>query len=378
MAQRNTFFDKFQAFTLAALLAGGVSARQATDCDLSFIVEQGCGTTGGHALVTGIEGGTWPMSISWSTGDVVQFVSGLGNGSYSVTLSDAAGCKAVRYFKVDCDHKKDDCRLRTQTMGGWGAKPAGKNPGRYMHDNFAGAFPGGLTIGCENTLTLSNAAAVTNFLPSGTTPRALNAGSLTDPGQTYRNVLAGQLVALTLSVGFDLHDPNFGAGASHLADAVIAAGPFHGWTVQELLDEANRFIGGCASSFDANQLNTALDMVNNNFSDGVNAGFVTCEIPKKKEEYKGIGSGTITNLSAFPNPANNTLNLVIHVTSDGNTRFTLMDALGRTALPSMITALVAGEQRTITLDVGTLPNGSYILIVEHNGERHMERVTITH
>src|SRR5215510_9913562 len=39
-------------------------------------------------------------------------------------------------------------QFRTQTQGGWGAPPAGNNPGAYLHAHFATAFPTGLTIGC--------------------------------------------------------------------------------------------------------------------------------------------------------------------------------------------------------------------------------------
>src|SRR5690349_2149654 len=39
-------------------------------------------------------------------------------------------------------------QLRTQTQGGWGAAPAGNNPGTYLHANFQAAFSDGLTVGC--------------------------------------------------------------------------------------------------------------------------------------------------------------------------------------------------------------------------------------
>src|SRR5688572_32802239 len=59
--------------------------------------------------------------------------------------------------------------LRTQTPGGWGSTPRGNNPGSYLHANFDDAFPGGLTIGCENggSITVTSAQAITNLLPTG-------------------------------------------------------------------------------------------------------------------------------------------------------------------------------------------------------------------
>src|SRR5205085_783181 len=63
-----------------------------------------------------------------------------------------------------------DCgQLRTQTPGGWGAKPAGNNPGTYLYAHFAAAFPSGLTVGVtpNYNIKLTSPQAVTNFLPSG-------------------------------------------------------------------------------------------------------------------------------------------------------------------------------------------------------------------
>ena len=95
--------------------------------------------------------------------------------------------------------------FRTQTQGGWGTSPSGSNPGTYLHQNFSGAFPSGLIIGCNNILVLTTASAITAFLPSGSTALMLPTGILTDPNNNYGNVLAGQLVAATLSVGAIQH-----------------------------------------------------------------------------------------------------------------------------------------------------------------------------
>src|SRR4030095_10616905 len=56
----------------------------------------------------------------------------------------------IKYCKQNCGRGDSvDCgELRTVTPGGWGSKPHGNNPGKYLHDNFAAAFPNGVTIGC--------------------------------------------------------------------------------------------------------------------------------------------------------------------------------------------------------------------------------------
>jgi len=168
---------------------------------------------------------------------------------------------------------------RTQTPGGWGASPNGNNPGTYLHAHFSEVFPNGLTIGCNNTLTLTNAQAVTDFLPSGGTPAVLPAGSLVNPGQNYSNTMASHLVALTLSAAFDANDPNFGTSDFGIELLEILQGDFTGSNVAEILQMANETIGGCANEYSASILTDALSGINENFVDGTqNNGFLDCQM----------------------------------------------------------------------------------------------------
>ncbi len=169
-----------------------------------------------------------------------------------------------------------DCgNFRTQTMGGWGSNAAGNNPGVYRDMYFDSAFPNGLSIGCDYTLTLTSASAVQSFLPSGSTASAFTE-NLIDPSN-YSNVLAGQLVALTLSIGFDENDADFSGSDINLGDLLINSGPFIGFTVYELIEEANQFIGGCPSEYFAIELNEVLTSINENFDDGISDnGFLDC------------------------------------------------------------------------------------------------------
>jgi hypothetical protein len=176
-----------------------------------------------------------------------------------------------------CVQKCHTCGgLRTQTQGGWGAVPHGNNPGAYLHAHFAAAFPSGLTVGCDKTITLTSAQAVTNFLPQGGSPKALTT-SYVNPTNKNITVLAGQVVALKLNVVFDEYDPNFGAASDLLKNRVIVSGPFQGWTVAQLLAEAEKKLGGCASPYSFSQLNNALDAINNNYANGnTDLGYLTC------------------------------------------------------------------------------------------------------
>ncbi len=175
-----------------------------------------------------------------------------------------------------------DChQFRTQTQGGWGSSASGNNPGSYRDAHFGAAFPNGIVLGCDYTLTLSSAHAVQTFLPSGGPASALTANWI-DP-TNYNNVLAGQLLALTLSVGFDNNDPNFAPSQTALADQIVSGGTFAGFSVAEVLAEANLAFGGCTSAFSLQQLNTVLTSINENYVDGTsNGGFLDC--PEEETE----------------------------------------------------------------------------------------------
>lgn len=197
----------------------------------------------------------------------------------SLVLSDS-----IIYHIQECPVIDDpiECEIvpgafRTQSMGGWGAPAAGNNPGAYRNANFDKAFPGGLVVGSKYTITLTSADAVRRFLPQGGRPSTLRS-DLVDPVKSIGN-FAGQVVALKLSVGFDLADPDFGSSQTNLRDLVFASGPFAGMSVGEVLEEAERLLGGEKGKFSLQQLNAAITSVNENFVDGdrvVNRRLLNC------------------------------------------------------------------------------------------------------
>lgn len=167
--------------------------------------------------------------------------------------------------------------LRTQTQGGWGAEPAGNNPGTYLHANFSAAFSDGLTVGCyPNTyIKLTSAQAVTNLLPTGGKAAALTSSSI-DPASS-KNVLVGQLVALKLSVTFDAYDANFGQSSVPLGNMIIGSGTFQGFTVADFLAFGEQVLGGCSTDFTPQQVNETATLINQSFDNGTtNSGFLVC------------------------------------------------------------------------------------------------------
>ena len=181
-----------------------------------------------------------------------------------VTMESATGCG----------------QFRTQSQGGWGVRPVGENPGTYLHDHFATAFPTGLFVGCATggyTVSFSSAQSVTEFLPAGGTAAQLNQNAINPAAKSIANVLIGQVSALAINVRFDYYDPNFGPAEENLGNLVISTGRFTGLSVTQFLEIANSVLGGCNNVFTPEEVNQTASMINANFIDGtIDAGFLTC------------------------------------------------------------------------------------------------------
>jgi hypothetical protein len=298
------------------------------ECIVTTASSPGASDGSATALVTG---GTPPYTYLWSTGETTHTIDNLAVGIYTVTVTDANGCVETH----DCEVFVCEV-FRTQTQGGWGAKPRGNNPGVYLHNNFAGAFPSGLTVGCTNTLVLTSAQAVTDFLPTGSSPSALPAGTIVDPGGTYNNVLAGQVVALTISLGFDAYDPGFSPAPVWLGDLIITSGTFTGWTIADLLQEANNALGGCGSIYSFSELNNAISSINENYVDGTtDLGFVGCSdsiflrsamLPATAEMAV---AATEIALAVYPNPFQGTTNIEFTLTETSDAQLIVYDLSGK-------------------------------------------------
>jgi hypothetical protein len=234
--------------------------------DRIFTATDACGNTATYTQVITINDDQAPVftyvpeNISGSCGDVF--------GEELATAVDNCTGVTVTYEDVYNEFSELNCgQFRTQTPGGWGAPANGNNPGVYRDANFAAAFPNGLSIGCDNTLTLTSAAAVEAFLPSGGSPSALPNGALVDPAD-YNNSFAGHLVAAKLSLGFDMYDPNFSDAEAPFGGLIVNNGPFTGMTVAEVIAAADEVIGGCSNAYSPSDLTNVLTLINENYVDG--------------------------------------------------------------------------------------------------------------
>lgn len=162
------------------------------------------------------------------------------------------------------------------------------NPGVIRDLYFNEVFSTGLVVGSINKITLTSAKAVEKFLPQGGSPKALDK-NYTDPKSTKAGVFGGQVVALKLNVAFS-DAGKIGTGSTKLGELVVNAGPLAGRTVYEVLNLANKALGGETTPYTLHQLNEAVTAINENFDDGkINKGFLRCpELPQL-----GSISGTV-------------------------------------------------------------------------------------
>ena len=346
-----------------------ITITQPTPLELTIVAEKLVCYDGKVQLTANVSGGTSPYTYSWSNGETTQMIT-VGAGSYTVTVKDANGCMISKNVEVKvptCDG------FTTVTQGGWGAKAAGKNWGAYRDANFAAAFPTGLMVGTAlRNLKLSSAKAVDDFLPSGSSPRALE-NSYVNPGQTYQNVFAGQVVALTLSVRFDEWDANFSSNSIKLGDLIVNSGTFAGWTVYQILAEANKVLAGEASMYSASQLNAIVDAINNNYDNGkVNLGLLSCPCPTVEKPVAKVAApakstpDVIVNQEAvlYPNPSSGEFNLRFDAPKDSKVLVQIYNAQGTLVADYSSKVVRNNNKASLHVNNSNLAAGLYLVKVK--------------
>jgi hypothetical protein len=158
------------------------------------------------------------------------------------------------------------------------------------------------------------------FLPSSGTPAWLPTGQLINP-IGYKNTLAGQLVTAILNVGFDSANTAFAPATGRLGNLVLVTGALRGYTVNQVIDIANRHIGGCLNTYSPSQLNYILTQINENYLEGrVNNCYLACPV-------NGVDSRTaldlqpasvMPNWNVYPNPASALFTVSFDSRDDGS------------------------------------------------------------
>ncbi len=171
-----------------------------------------------------------------------------------------------------------------------------------------------------------------------------------------------------------VQEPRTGDGLGLRWRSVEHCGTFAGWTVQAVIDAANQFIGGCGGAYTASQFNAALSDLNENYVGGtMDNGDILC--PKKDEENEKSAT-TGRSLLVSPNPSTGDVRAIFSSSSDAAAVITVLDMAGRSVMPAERMGASNGLNST-TLDLSDLNAGSYLIMVEQNGVRSVERVLIS-
>ncbi len=367
-------------FTVTVTNGGCVANSAAVNVSLNPAPSAVASSNAGNSTVSvTASSGLAPYAYSWSTSPVQSTATATvsSSGNYVVTVTDARGCTATASTSITL--ATNGCSgTRTESQNTWGATATTGSPAAYMTSNFATAFPGStyLTIGCGwRKLRLTTAAAVIDFLPSSGSVAQLPWGTVQNPGSSYSNAFAGELVALKLAVRFDELAPSFNPSSVLLKNMVIANGTFAGWTVAQLISSADAKIGSCSSSYTREQLHAAVSAVNAGYLGGtMNSGYLTCPGPAgmvlaPEDDVIQVLRDEQLDVKVFPNPAHDQATLLISGTQEDAPTLISVYSLSGVLVGTYDQGTVeSGLEQRVALDVSNMAPGIYFYKVI-SGER---------
>lgn len=375
-------------YTVVVSSGGCTATSSAIAVSVNARPTASCSSNAANATVTVVpSGGVAPYTISWNTSPVktTATASVSTSGSYTATVTDSRGCTTTCTTSITLAQSSSCAGTRTESQNTWGATASGSNPAAYMTSNFNSAFPGSnyLTIGCGwRKMRLTSAAAVINFLPSSGSASQLPWGTKENPGSSYGNSFAGELVALKLSVRFDELAPAFNPSPVLLKNMVIANGMFAGQTVAQLIASADAKIGGCYSGYSRGDLHIAIAAVNTGYLAGtMDSGYLVCPGPGKMVVPMAADEFILDDepmvVTVFPNPANDVATLVINGTEQGSATTVAFYSLSGMQVSSMQVAEGEnGVEQRVALDVSMLAPGIYFYKVVSGDRSAAGRIAV--
>ncbi len=240
------------------------------------------GGLNGSIATTGLVGGTAPYTFLWSSGQTTQNISGVGSGTYILTITDATGCTYTPpgvilsepapiaitgiVTPVSCAGANNGA-VTISFTGGVGPFTFNWQPGNIVTQNITGRAPGSYTVtvtdsnGCQGTANF----VINQLAPIVITPTTVDA--------TCNGICDGQAsVAVVGGTGPYSYTwtPNVGSGSS--------VSGLCGGNYQVLVTDAN----GCTNTaqFTISDIQiqlsvTATDMSCNGTCDGTATATVT-------------------------------------------------------------------------------------------------------
>lgn len=95
-----TFDDNNGFFANAGLRFSGCSTVNCNNFTASAQIYNGCGSNGNGRVQLAVSGGVAPYRYAWSNGATSASISQLNDGDYTVTITDAQGCRLVKTYPV--------------------------------------------------------------------------------------------------------------------------------------------------------------------------------------------------------------------------------------------------------------------------------------
>jgi hypothetical protein len=228
-----------------------------------------------------------------------------------------------------------------------------------------------------NKLRLTNYSALDAFLPSNGPAALLPRGTTTNP-RNYQNQLAGEVVALTVNIAADASDPAFASSTQLLRNLLVATGPFAGLTVQQVLDEANRWLGGCGSTFSPSQLLAAVSAINANYEGGtVDLGYLICPAAVRMENSAAVDQYVASPAVVYPNPTSGNCTIDFELAHSSSVEVVVMSATGQLVWQQTINYDSAGLQSLhLPLAELSVAPGLYLIRLHHDGVVEEKRVVV--
>jgi hypothetical protein len=324
--------------------------------------------------------------MSTSAADVLAALNSVGNNNVNVNwgfnsaTGQAANLQTVQVVNCVTPPPPDCGQGRTQTMGGWGQGAAGNNPGSYRDAHFASAFPTGVTIGLPGrSAKWTTALAVENYLPAGGPSSVLPAGNLVNPTTNQlKNNASGQVLTLSLSVGFDDADPNFSPSGTPLRDYIIGSGPYAGTSVGAFLVIANTVLGTAGSTAtQVSNVQSTAAAINENFVDGTtDNGYLDCPQARpaigitNDPSLASVAVATSIGAGAFPNPSRGQFRFNLSQVQPG-AQILIVNARG-----AIIERRLTGNSQTFNFDLKKYGVGVYMIKVVSGSDIKTTKVIV--
>ena len=239
--------------------------------------------------------------------------------------------------------------FRTFSQEKWASSSSKQAASVILASNFSTVFPSGLTVGGTKKIMFTNFTAVRGFLNQSSGSKALTSALVTNPTKSsLSNKLAAELVAATLNIQMDLQIASFATSTQNLKDLKIGKGDFKNWTVEQVVAEANKVLGGGSSNYSVSKLAKAIENINDSYNDSEKGHDSDSDDDDDHSESNLVCpivfSSTVTNVSC--KGANNGSINITDITGGRDDRYTISWSTG--AKTNLISGLSAGTY-TVTI-----------------------------